>query len=248
MPQQGADAVLTLGASGVNSTDGAEWVWVPPGQFTMGSPLEKRRDKELPAHSVTITRGFRLYQHPVTNVQYKRYMHSRNGVKEPRYWSDSRFNTPNQPVVGVSWAEAVAYAQWAGARLPTEAEWEYAARGTDGREYPWGNTAPDASRAVFNEQGTKPIGGRPAGASWCGACDMSGNVWEWCSDWWSNNYRSVKSVPPDPAGPPAGSYRVVRGGSWRSIPDNLSAAYRSRHSPALRYHPLGFRLVLLEAG
>ena len=206
-------------------------MWVPPGQFTMGSPPGKGSDDERPAHPVTITRGFRFYQHPVTNEQYKRYMSSRNRVNQPRYWTDPRFNAPKQPVVGVNWNEARAYCEWAGARLPTEAEWEYAARGSENRQYPWGGFALSASLAVFGQDwlSGRPaeVGGRPQGASWCGAHDMAGNVGEWCSDWYSDNYYdSVKNGVSDPTGPSKRDFPVVRGGSWDLNPDDLRAAYR----------------------
>ena len=241
-------AALTAGSTGENAIDGAKWVWVPPGRFTMGSLPGKGHDDERPAHPVTISRGFRMYRHPVTNAQYKCYMRSRNGVKKPEYWSDSRFNAPNQPVVGVDWNSAWAYCEWAEARLPTEAEWEYAARGSDNRQYPWGDGAPDATLAVFGQArdtgSPEEVGGRPQGVSWCGAHDMAGNVWEWCSDWYSESYyESVKNGESDPTGPSKGNYHVVRGGSWNLNPGILRAAFRrdSRFGEAL--NNLGFRPV-----
>ena len=243
-----AAAVLTVGATGVNPIDGATWVWVPPGRFTMGSPPGQGRNNERPAHSVTITRGFRLYQHPVTNEQYKRYMSSRSGVKQPSYWTDSRFNAPKQPVVGVDWNEARAYCEWAGARLPTEAEWEYAARGSENRQYPWGDAAPSANLAVFEQDVSSgrpaDVDGRPGGACWCGAHDMAGNVLEWCSDSYSSNcYDSVKNGVSDPTGPSKGDYPVVRGGSWNDDPGCLRAAYRYGYRIVYGYYALGFRPV-----
>ena len=239
----------SAGAISVNMIDGATCVWVPPGRFMMGGPIAKGRSNERPAHPVTITRGFRLYQHPVTNVQYERFMSTRSGVRFPEYWTDSRFNAPDQPVVGVDWDEAVAYAWWAGGRLPTEAEWEYAARGSKGMEYPWGNEEPDASRAVFGRSaGTEPVGGRLAGSSWCGARDMSGNVWEHCSDWYSASYYdSVRDGASDPVGPFSGSYHVVRGGAWSSSAGKLRASSRSCRALTTRTPVLGFRPVLFNA-
>ncbi|TPW02062.1 MAG: hypothetical protein FD129_3253, partial [bacterium] len=181
---RGAGLDLAAGATGVNPIDGATWVWVPPGWFTMGSPPGTGNDDERPAHLSTMTQGLWLYQHPVTNEQYERYMSSRSGVKQPMYWTDPRFNAPKQPVVGVDWSEARGYCEWAGTRLPTEAEWEYAARGPEYRQYPWGDSAPSATLAVFDQDWEKgrpaEVGGRPRGASWCGAHDMAGNVWELC--------------------------------------------------------------------
>lgn len=218
----------------------------------MGSPPGKGHDDERPAHLVTISRGLRVYQCPVTNAQYDRYRRSRKGVKQPEFWTNSRFNAPHQPVVGVNWDEAVEYARWAGGRLPTDAEWEYVARGPDGREYPWGNIAPDTSRAVWGRDWEKgkpdAIGCHSAGVNWCGAHDMSGNVWEWCSDWYSARYYGdVESGCADPMGPSQGEFRAVHGGSWNRGPDNLRAAARCYSSPTSRYFDLGFRLVLPQA-
>ena len=235
----------TAGAVSVNPTDGATCVWVPPGRFTMGSPPGGGFDNERPAHLVTISRGFWLYEHPVTNEQYGRYMRSRVGMNEPTYWADDRFNSCNQPVVGVSWDDANAYAWWAGVRLPTEAEWEYAARGQDGMAYPWGNNLPDARRAVFGgRHGAHTIGGRPGGASWCGVHDMAGNVWEWCSDWFNNRYPRGQLIDcRDPTGPESGDERVVRGGAWCNGPLYLRSAGRYSYATPARYDFVGFRLV-----
>ena len=247
-PPQAAGTALTVGATGVNSIDGATWVWVSPGRFTMGSSPGEGFDDERPAHPVSITRGFRLYQHPVTNEQYGQYMRSRSGVKAPLYWTDRRFNEPKQPVVGVDWIEARAYCEWAGARLPTEAEWEYAARGPESRQYPWGDSAPCATLAVFGQDWEKgrpaEVGGRPRGVSWCGAHDMAGNVWEWCSDWFSDSYyASMKTGWSDPTGPSKGVYHVVRGGAWLNGPYYLRAAYRRDNRLGDRSLHMGLRPV-----
>ncbi len=133
-------------------------------------------------------------------------------------------------MVGVNWADAVAYANWAGKRLPEEKEWEKASRGTDGREYPWGNVKPDQSLAVFDLDITKGaptnVGTHPSGASPFGCCDMAGNIWEWCQEWYTEE-----------------KYRVVRGGSWINHLNILSCAYRSCSVPIGKDNNVGFRCV-----
>jgi formylglycine-generating enzyme required for sulfatase activity len=181
--------------------NGISMVYVPPGKFLMGSDKAKDKDAsddEPPQSTITIETGFWIDLTEVTNVEYQKFM-AANGYTQDQWWTDagkawkkthakpndySGFTGDTQPRVGVTWYEAVAYCAWRGGRLPTEAEWEYAARGTDGRLYPWGNEAPDASRAVFRDNSgskTLPVddGKRLWGASWVGALDMAGNAWEW---------------------------------------------------------------------
>lgn len=239
-----ADARLA-GAISTNSVDEACLVWVPPGRFLMGS--DEGRWGEQPIHPVWITRGFWLYRTEVTYEQYARYLAANPSVNKPSYWDDRWFNDPQQPVVAVSWDDAVAYCTWAGARLPTEAEWEYAARGPDGRKYPWGDDEPDASRAVFAGWVPLAVGARTAGASWVGALDMAGNVSEWCADWFDYRYYQVAPLkdPPGPAEGYAGSRsnRAMRGGSWADPPTRLRSACRFEFSPGHHYNYIGFRPV-----
>ncbi|MDP7000175.1 MAG: SUMF1/EgtB/PvdO family nonheme iron enzyme, partial [Candidatus Poribacteria bacterium] len=145
--------------------------------------------------------AFYMDKYEVTNAQYRKFVQA-TGHRAPRYWDDDDFNQPNQPVVGVSWHDATAYAKWVGKRLPTEKEWEWAARaekewewaargGLKGKKYPWGNQEPSASRANYGNKVGKPtaVGNYPANGY--GLHDMAGNVWEWCQDWYSRdrNYR-----------------------------------------------------------
>ena len=166
------------------------------------------------------------------------------GHRKPKYWSYSRLNQPNQPVVGVSWVDAVAYARWAGKRLPTEAEWEKAARGgLSGRKYPWGDTI-DSSKARYGQDWStgKPTSVGSYSANGYGLYDMAGNVWEWCSDWYGSDYYS-SSPSRNPQGPSSGIYRVLRGGSWYSIPSALRAANRNNNNPTNTNNNNGFRCV-----
>ena len=156
-------------------------------------------------------------------------------------------------MVGVSWYEAAAYAAWANCRLPTEAEWERAARGGDGdgRKYPWGNEAPDDTRMNFAPDWKPsvghptPVGVYPRGLSPEGLADMAGNVWEWCSDW-GGEY-DAKEVR-DPTGPPKGVGRVVRGGSWVNLPSYCRVSSRDVDHPARRNQSFGFRVVFVLVG
>ena len=158
----------------INEKDGSVMRYIPEGTFLKG--IEK--------DSIKVD-AFYIDKYPITNNQYKKFMEE-TSYNEPAFWKDKRFNNTNQPVVGVSWHDAVAYARWAGKRLPKELEWEKAARGIDGREYPWGNAQPDNTKAVYNLDPNAgapvPIGNRKDGASPFGCFDMAGNVWEWYED------------------------------------------------------------------
>lgn len=230
----------------INRVDGAEMVLVEPGAFTMGSVSGEGAEDERPAHSVRIAPGFWLYRHPVTNAQYAAFLKIHPQYRKPAYWGDSRFSHPDQPVVGVSAGEAESYARWAGGRLPTEQEREYAARGRDGASYPWGREAPTAEHAVFRGAGVAPdrparVGGRPAGASYWGAEDLAGNVADWCS---TGKVRYDRTTCDVESSPPRSSERAVRGGSWVDGPFHLRGASRSFHPPAYSTNHIGFRLVV----
>ena len=228
------------------------FVYVPAGRFVMGS--DEFSDDEKPVHAVRLS-AFWLGEVPVTNAQYGMFLAARKDTREPGYWRDDRFCDPSQPVVGVSWGEARAFCTWlsetAGvkASLPSEAQWEYAARGTDGRRYPWGDAPPDATRACFNGSGatsTSPVGSFPAGRGPFGALDQAGNVWEWCEDVW--NPRAYDRAPEllDPVNNDGDvvEHRVARGGSWRDDEWALATAFRSRNGSGGRYVLRGFRLVV----
>jgi formylglycine-generating enzyme required for sulfatase activity len=235
--------------------DGGRYVWVPEGQFTMGSTDEEIEyvvkgglaggsdwvPCEKPAHLVTITRGFWLGKCEVTNAQYRAFCEATGTAFPPV--SDQ---PEDHPVVNMYWEEAKAYCNHFGMRLPTEAEWEYAARGPQGWRWPWGDDWDDAICCTTSNRGpegsTFPVGMFPDGASWCGALDLAGNVEEWCADWFDAGYYAV-SPATDPAGPRTGTERVIRGGSHRFRPWNSRAAYRGRAGCGTI--DLGFRAVIV---
>ncbi|MBI1929456.1 SUMF1/EgtB/PvdO family nonheme iron enzyme [Candidatus Poribacteria bacterium] len=155
-------------------------IHIPAGEFLMGENPQRRIYLD----------EYWIDKYPVTNSQYRRFIEVTGHPRKPSYWNHPRFNKPNQPVVGVSWYDAMAYCEWAGKRLPTEAEWEKAARGTDGRTYPWGDEPPDHRRANYDVYvgKTTPVGLYPSGVSPYGAMDMAGGVWEWCLDEYQDDF------------------------------------------------------------
>ena len=229
-----------------NPQDGSEFVWVPAGQFIMGSN-EGFLD-ERPQRRVYLD-GYWIGKYEVTVAQFRRFCEA-TGREMPRApewgWQDAH------PVANVTWHDAAAYAEWSGCRLPTEAEWEKAARGADGRLYPWGNvwdvencnnySDHNPAGDGYQQTQTAPVGSYPSGASPYGCLDMAGNVWEWCRDWYSSTYYSV-SPSTDPQGSTSGSVRVLRGGSWNSYDDLCRAAFRYDNSPSFTYDSSGFRLA-----
>ncbi len=239
-------ALLPLAAQGrtniktkINPRDGAVMVYILAGEFLMGS---NQRDNVKPPHTVYLD-GFWIYKYEVTVAQYRKFCKA-TGHKMPATppwgWKDSH------PIVNVNWNDATAYAKWAEVGLPTEAQWEKSARGTDGRKFPWGNKW-DASKCA-NSTGhslssTKPVGSYPQGASPFGAHDMAGNVSEWCSDWYDGKYYT-NSPTRNPSGPASGEYRVLRGGSgYAEYNAMFRCCTRDRFSPGSRYGCRGFRCV-----
>jgi sulfatase modifying factor 1 len=258
-----------IGDVRINPKDGAEMVWVPAGAFTMGSteeqiaavlkkyPKEYQEalkflfDAEKPPHKVYLD-GYWMYKYEVTVKQYRKFCKATKKTmpKAPPWgWIN------NHPMVKVSWYDAAGYAKWAGVALPTETQWEKAARGNDGRIYPWGNDW-DASKCASSLKtglkSTKPVGSYPAGASPYGCMDMAGNVWEWCADWYDPNYY-VNAPTKNPTGPSEAvkfevfgntikGARVLRGGSWYLADyEYCRCADRSYDGPAVRHNSYGFR-------
>jgi formylglycine-generating enzyme required for sulfatase activity len=209
-----------------------DFVTVPAGPFLMGNPAGP--PAERPVHEVWVD-AFLIATTPVTNAHFAEFMRTTN-APPPAFWGRPEFDAPDQPVVGVTWDEAAAYAAWAGARLPTEAEWEKAARGgaTD-TGLPW-NGAPPATR--FDRP--PRVGRTPPNA--IGLYDLSGVCHEWCGDWYDDTYYA-RSPATSPRGPEHGTRRVSRGGAWRHANPWSGVAHRSSLPPALRYSDYGFRLA-----
>ena len=221
-------------------------VLVPAGEFTMGSPTGD--PDERPPHQVYLD-SFLIDTYEVTVGQYGAFLQE-TGNHPPSDWKAmNQFSHQKRPVSNVDWADAAAYCKWAGKRLPTEAEWEKAARGTDGRLYPWGNEPPTPRHANYEQAGSNshgalaPVGSFEAGKSPYGLYDMAGNAWEWVSDWYDHGYYQA-SQPKNPEGPPTGGFKVIRGGSWNSSSRVLRSSDRYWDPPSFRsqYFP-GFRCV-----
>ncbi len=247
---------VTGPASAVNERDGSELVWVPDGAFLRGSPEGAGGGDERPQKSVQLD-GYWIYEHPVTVAQYRKHCEATSREFKPT-WGQGMHAAPKSDealyAVQGNWYEASDYAKWAGAALPTEAQWEKAARGTDGRDYPWGN-AWDPARCVSMEEtlykftaGFRPVGSCPQGASPCGALDMAGNVWEWVSDWYAFEY--YRQAPDrNPTGPEQGSHKVLRGGCSLYDERFSRTAARMAMPPHVRdWTPTGFRCVVNAPG
>lgn len=245
--------------------DSMKMALVPAGEFIRGS--NKGYDNAIPERRIYLD-AFEIGIYPVTNQEFKRFVEdkgyqmkkywtpegwawrNKENITEPLYWNDRQWNGANFPVVGISWYEASAYADWLSKvtgknyRLPTEAEWEKAARGTGGREYPWGNGF-NKNLCNSGESGlgrTSPVGIFPGGESPYGCIDMAGNVWEWCADWYDGDY--YKNSPGEnPGGPANGRDRVNRGGSWGHPAVHCASAIRNVVHPGYRWSNRGVRLA-----
>jgi formylglycine-generating enzyme required for sulfatase activity len=238
-------------------------VHVPEGEFLMGSTdADEVPTDEKPAHTVYLD-AFWIDKTEVTNARYARFLNAigayrgacgghdcvETKLEDPDshiFYRKGQYVVENgfekHPVIEVTWYGAQAYCQWAGARLPTEAEWEKAARGVDGRLYPWGNDAPDCDKAQHAscDGMTVPAGSRPAGASPYGALDMAGNVWEWVADWYDATYYDY-SPTRNPQGAHSSEHKVFRGGSWGYLPKFIRTADRARNHTWYAGFNIGFR-------
>jgi formylglycine-generating enzyme required for sulfatase activity len=258
-PTQRRRAGLLAGELGWVPEDLDAWLEIPPGTFLYGDEKETREISHcywIGKYPVTNRQFGRFI---AADGYARQELWSADGwawreeerILEPAHWNDSELNSPLCPVVGVSWYEAEAYCRWltrqlaqlAGGelpsaqdsggwivRLPTKCEWERAARGTDGRTYPWGDEEPSDDGANYDglAGGTTPVGIYPEGVSGDGAADMAGNVWEWCMD-------------------DAGAHRVIRGGSWYDPAADCRSAYRLGFDPVLRLNVLGFRCARVQS-
>jgi formylglycine-generating enzyme len=255
---------------------GHDMILVPDGEFSMGTNEGDRQ--EGPVHVVSLA-AYWIDRYETTNRAFQRFVQStsrqtlaeqegrsviyRDGgyhtIEGASWWRPSGPESEltgrlDHPVVQVAWDDASAYCQWVGKRLPTEAEWERAARGTDQRTYPWGEAGSHSPTAMANAgaescchesahdgyRNTAPVGSFPLGVSPVGALDMAGNAWEWTGDHF-HGYFYAESPPYNPTGPVSGDERVLRGGSWISYPFMLRAAYRGHHTPETRHNYSGFR-------
>jgi formylglycine-generating enzyme required for sulfatase activity len=239
-------------------------ILIPAGPFVMGADDQGEPD-ERPAHTVTL-KAFYIDRFEVTYGDYMACVKAR-ACKAPRH-IEARFEEPDRPVVGVDWWNAQAYCQWRGKRLLTEAEWEKAARGPEGRTYPWGDDPPSPERGCFDWQENRPCkpGSRPAGDSPYGVADMAGGVWEWVADVYDASYYP-RSPAQDPTGGtcaeslaffdklrrerkqgftgsnpiPTECERVLRGGAWNYAPGGLRSSNRVHHAPRFRIQVAGVR-------
>ena len=216
-----------------DTKDERAMVFVPGGRFTQGS--YDGNPQELPVRKVFIS-PFWIDRDEVSVAGWERFR-AATGHRASKYSRDKTLHRPHLPVVGVSWFDAGAYCAWAGKRLPTEAEWEKTARGTDARRYPWGDFF---DRARVGGGGPQPVGGKPGGESPYGARSMAGGVWEWTHDFWGEFYYREAPLK-DPQGPPSGFLHTIRGGSWREGPEYLRSAERFRLDGIIRWKILGFR-------
>lgn len=262
-PSPTATVALAGGATQVSDQDGMLLVYVPAGEFVLGSrPDDIGADEdEFPQRTIYLD-AFWIDQTEVTNAMYAAFLNETGGhiTGEPA-WLNSVKETvqiiedggqwlpivglENHPVVEVTWYGAEAYCTWAGRRLPTEAEWEKAARGSDGRTYPWGEEI-DCSKALYGncpESHTIPVGSLPGGASPYGTLDMAGNVWEWVADWYTPDaYAKIPDT--NPTGPETGTVHVVRGGSFDYNAKHNRATDRRNDGPANSSYDYGFRCVM----
>jgi formylglycine-generating enzyme required for sulfatase activity len=224
-------------------------VKIPAGPFIMGS--DSGASDERPAHSVHLN-GFWIDRHEVSTAEWNAYAQAMN--------LPIRSAPDDHPIISVGWPDALAYCQWVGKRLPTEAEWEYAARGGDGiyRKYPWGNEdpdadgiwwanyRPDAGPAADSHRYTAPVGSYPDGVSPFGIMDMAGNAEEWVHDWWGVNYYRLSDGAQDPQGPASGrnGNKVIKGGSFSSDKYHVRIATRLYGAPHVKTEKQGFRCAM----
>lgn len=254
-PMKGGQAVPSEASRG---RDGAPMVLVPAGPFTMGS--DDGLPNERPAHIVTLD-AYYIDQYEVTLSRYRKFLEAGKQESPPTWDDEAATAVGDRPAIGMGWESAAAYCQWAGKRLPTEAEWEKAARGTDGRRYPWGNMQPFVDMANYNRgmwvseaitlvavtSGLEGMsvrhGLKEGGRSPFGVSHMAGNAAEWVADWYARDYYQ-KSPEQNPSGPAAGDKRVIRGGSWADLPAALRVTARLSAEPDFEDRTIGFRCAM----
>jgi len=247
LPDNLPTPTLGIGSVMTRETDGMEMVYVPAGDFVMGSDADCG---DGPAHDVYLD-AYWIDKYEVSNAQYALCVSTgacTGPSQSDSYTRSNYYGNPeydNYPVIYVSWQQAQDYCQWAGGDLPTDAQWEKAARGTDSRTYPWGDASPTCSLANFHSENfcvgdTSPVTDYEAGASPYGALNMAGNVKEWVYDWYGFYEREYQT---NPVGPSSGLGRVLRGGSWNDIYKGICTASRVGLNVNRNDHWLGFRCV-----
>jgi formylglycine-generating enzyme required for sulfatase activity len=227
-------------------SDEAPMAVIPAGEFWMGVDGMIGLEDERPRHKVRLD-AYQMDVYEVTVARYARFLAATNR-EAPSYWETVKFaEHGDRPVIGVSWDDADTFCQWAGKRLPTEAEWEKAARGTDERHYPWGNQKPTPNLANYAlgarfsySQVLMPVGKYDKARSPYGLFDMAGNVWEWTQDWYDGAYYE-KSPEKNPTGAEQGQFKVLRGGAWSDLPKYLLTYGRFKLPPTTRNSYIGFR-------
>ncbi len=275
-----------VGSKQISAKDGMVMGFVPEGNFQMGS--NDGPDYEKPSHTVWLD-AFWIDQIEVTNAQFEKFVNESNyetdaetadwsyvfdvssgkwpkvagaNWRHPQGPTSNLDGLENHPVAYMSWNDADAYCRWAGRRLPSEAEWEKAARGTDHRLYPWGNQKPGKNLLNFADKAiplgwsdkatdddypfTSPVGHYPEGASPYGALDMAGNVWEWVNDWFDPNYYLSQTTWRNPTGPSARAGKVLRGGSWYDSGNVSRSSFRLAYFPMDWYAYYGFRCAVSQ--
>ena len=252
----GGQAVSSVEAS--RGVDGAPMVLIPAGPFTMGS--HDGFPNERPEHTVTLD-AYYIDRYEVTLSLYRKFLEE-GKHESPSTWDDEAAMTVgDRPAIGIKWESAATYCRWAGKRLPTEAEWEKAARGTDGRRYPWGEMQPFVDIANYNRgmwvseaitlvavtSGLEGMsvrhGLKEGGKSPFGISHMAGNAAEWVADWYERDYYQKGSVK-NPRGPATGEKRVLRGGSWADLPSALRVTARFSAEPDFEDRTVGFRCAM----
>jgi len=245
---EGAKGGKAVAATAAKEKD---MVSIPRGEFTMGS----KEHADEPAHNV-VTDAYAIDKYEVSNEKYKQFM-TATGHPAPAYWDDPRLNKPSHPVVGVNWNDATAFCKWEGKRLPTEAEWERAAKGPKGdAHYPWEGHDVNPNKANYgqNNSGTKPIDSFPEGVNGFGLYNMAGNVFEWVQDWYDPKY--YKDSPAlNPQGPDKGynfanqgQVRVLRGGSWLAPETSLHTSHRFWNQPENNSYGVGLGFRCAKSG
>lgn len=248
---QGAPEVM-------HGKDGAPMVVIPAGSFTMGS--NDGLPAERPEHVVTLD-AYAIDRYEVSLRLYRKFLQEAQRDAPPTWDDEAAETVGDRPAVGVSWADASAYCTWAGKRLPTEAEWEKGARGTDGRRYPWGHMQPfvdiaNYNRGVWVSEAVTLVGVaggvegmsvrhglKEGGRSPYGLHHMAGNAAEWVADWYDREYYA-KSPDKNPTGPAKGEKKVIRGGSWSDLPVALRSSARVSADPDFQDRAIGFRCAM----